>query len=153
VNINEFYAVTLTSVYHVRALGNYRASAVKIALKGNSQVQVGHDIAEGGMIAICRDLQGYVPEKYGFSHPMTGFERRLELVNGQWWRGGTSPIVALFKTEEEATACLNSKNLRPRDPRWIDSTRRVMEEIGDAHPSFYVCHYRGMELLEAAAAA
>lgn len=147
-NINEFFAVTKTSVYHVEAHGEWHATGTKIAQKGKSKVAIGYDIADGGMIAIGKCLQGFIPERYGFASPMTGFERQIEMVNTQWWRGGTSSIVALFKNKRTAMACLNrSGDKKPCDSRWIRSTREIIAEIGDEHPSFSVCHHQEMRLL------
>ena len=136
--INEFFAVTQTSIYQARATGDYRASVVKVALKGESSLPVGYDLTEGGMIAIRQWLQGFIPEKYGFGHPMTGLERHIEQVNTRYWRGKSSSIVALFRTEAEARICFECDDLQPCDPRWVESTRQVLEDIGDEHPSFYI---------------
>jgi hypothetical protein len=111
---------------------------VKIAIRGESRLPVGHDLAEGGMIAIRQWLQGFIPEKYGFGHPMTGLERHIEQVNTRYWRGNSSYIVALFRTDEEARVCFGCDDLHPCDPRWAESTRQVLEDIGDEHPSFYI---------------
>ena len=50
--LKEFFAVTTTSIYHVRDRGKDGASAVKVALRGGSKIPVKTDIAEGGIIAI-----------------------------------------------------------------------------------------------------
>jgi len=150
--LNEFYAVTKTSVYHVKAHSPWVASATKIALRGESQVAVGQDIAEGGMIAIGKGLQAYIPEKYGMSHPLTGFERNPLNINTRYWGWSSSWIVALFKEKEEAMSCFNDTGQQKCDPRWIDSTKQVIKEIGDGHPSFFVFKGNEHDLLQPQAA-
>lgn len=137
--INEFWAVTETSVYHVRANSKYSASAVKIALKGDSKFPIGKDIAENNMVAIILGhLQTFLPEKHGQLSPMADFERRIELVNTNYWLNQSSRIIALFLTEDEAMTCFNAPDQKCNDPRWNTSTQKVLKEIGHEHPSFYV---------------
>lgn len=145
--LNELYAVTLTSVYKVSAGDSYTASAVKIALTGKSNFPVGKKLEGGYRIAICSFLLAYVPEKYGFASPLTGFERQIENVNTSYWGDQSSPIVALFEKEDDAMACFNNTNLQPCDVRWVNSTKEVLEKIGDDHPSIYICHYQELELM------
>ena len=64
-SITWFYAVTLTSVYRLRAVGKFRSTATKMAKKVNSPIPIGRDISGGGMVAIGRCLQGYLPEGNG----------------------------------------------------------------------------------------
>lgn len=146
--LNEFYAVTSTSVYHVRAGGeNGYPSAVKIALKDKSAVGLGEKLKNGTMLAICHQLQMYFPEKYGMAHPLTGYERKIEHINTGYWGGHSSDIIALFKKKREAMVCFNSAEQKPRDPRWIEETEQVLQEIGDEHPSFYISHDPYLALL------
>jgi hypothetical protein len=152
-SLKEFFAVTRTSVYHVQAHEPWVASATKIALKGESKVAVGTDIAEGGMIAIGKTLQGYIPEKYGMSHPMTGYERDPMLINTRYWGWHSSGIIALFKDKEAAMACFGEKEHKLCDPRWLESTKQVLSEIGDEHPSFFVHHNNEYDLLQSKQAA
>ena len=101
----------------------------------------------GRLIAIRRGLLAFIPEKYGFINPMTGYERDPSRVNTQWHEGRSSPIVALFETEEEAMKCFEAENPEPADLRWLDSTQKVLEKIGDNHPAFIVSHWHGDCLL------
>jgi hypothetical protein len=145
--IQKFFAVTVsTSIYEVTALGPYRASCVKIAQMKKDQIPLDTDLCRGGMVAICDCLFGYIPEGHGPASSCTSFERRIEHVNTLWWKGNSSQIVALFATKEEAQNCLTSDNLRPCDERFLGSTKKVLNEIGDDHPSFYVCYYRELRL-------
>ena len=146
--LKGFYVVTATSVYYVEESGPWRAKATKIALEGHSQVPIGADIAEGGMIAVGHKLISYIPEKYGVTHPMSGYERNPMQINTRYWRWESSPIVALFTDEDSAMACFEEKDKEDCDLRWTDSTRQVLSEIGDEHPSFYVFHDRHYSLTE-----
>lgn len=146
--IYEFFAVTLTSVYHVKDKGgSIYPVAVKIALKGSSEFPVGHELNGGTMIAICKGLIAYIPEGGGVTSQYMVKERRIEAVNTFYWGDGTSPIVALFGDEVSAQACFGNDDLKPCDPRWIESTKTILAEIGDNHPAFEVCHWQEMALL------
>lgn len=143
--LHWFYAVTMTSVYFVRDHGNegFNPVAKKIALRGESEFQVGAILGGGTMIAITKQLQAYVPEGGG----LTSFERKIECVNTQYWGECSSYIVALFTTKKNAMACFAHTDLQPCDPRWIEETRRVIKKIGDNHPSFEVCRWEDLALL------
>ena len=146
--LSMFFAVTATSIYRVVAEdGKGRAFAEKIALKGESKFPVGHKIEDGMMIAIARCLQAYIPEGHSWLSSQTSFERRLEDVHSSWWRTGTSPIVALFLSEEAAQACFEQPDLVPCDPRWIDQTKEVLASVGEEHPTISVCHYPKLALI------
>lgn len=149
--IREFYAVTMTSVYHVTDTGRNgdSPSAKKIALKGESSLPVGYRLENGGgrLIAICSGLLAFIPEAHGLLSPMTGYEREPAQVDTRWHEGNTSPIVALFETNEEAIGCFESEDLGQADPRWLESTKRVLEKIGDNHPAFVISHWHGDCLL------
>ena len=145
--LQEFFVVTETSVYHVTSGGQYRASAVKIALEGDSNLPIGSELcSEYEMLAITKRLQAFVPEKYGLARPNTDFETRVEMVNTFFWGASSSAIIALFKTKEEAIKCFDDTALEPCDKRWLESTRLVLREIGDSHPSFSVCRSERSEL-------
>jgi hypothetical protein len=143
--IQEFFAVTLTSVYEVSTKGPYGgALAKKIALHGESTCEIGGTLNNGYMIAICDRLIAYVPE--GGGKDITSFKRKIEKVNTRWWGGGTSMIVALFETKEEALVCHGSSDLTACDPRWATQTLQVIEKIGENHPAFEVCRWPPMTL-------
>lgn len=147
--IRQFFAVTAfgrtKSVYRVtgKVSRNQRPCLEKIALSGTSRAPVGVKLSDGTMIAICNQLIMYVPEGGG----LTSFERKIEMVNMRYWGFRTSPIVALFEKEEGARSCFRKRKLVPRDPRWLDETKVVLDHIGDDHPVFEVCHYPDMTLL------
>jgi hypothetical protein len=140
--LKEFFAVTTTSIYHVRDRGKDGASAVKVALRGGSKIPVKTDIAEGGIIAICHNLQAFVPERHGRSQ-----WRRVGKGRGGKWDFQTSGIVALFLDEAAATACLEAGNPQLCDARWLESTKAVLAAIGEKHPSFHISHDPDLDLL------
>lgn len=144
--LKEFFAVTLTSIYHVKdSDGQYgHPSATKIALKSESKFPVGVKLKDGSMLAICQWLQMYIPEGGG----ITSFQRRIESVNTRYWGSGTSPIVGLFLKLEDAQNCFREKNLQPFDPRWQEKTIEVLKAIGHDHPSFEICTFPSLRLVE-----
>ncbi|MBI2676531.1 MAG: hypothetical protein HYX21_01055 [Candidatus Yanofskybacteria bacterium] len=141
--LKEFYAVTATSVYHVEYdEKNIQARATKIALRGKSKIKLGK-VLSGPMLAIAKWLQFYIPEGGG----LTSYERKVERVSTRYWLGNTSFVIALFFNEVEAKDCLLVyDNLLPCDPRWLDSTKKIIEAIGQEHPVFEVCEYEDMKL-------
>lgn len=144
--LKDFYVTTLTSVYHIRANDPEDPTAEKIALRGKSKAPLGAKFREGSMLAICDQIITYIPEGGGY---LFSFERRIERVNTRYWRENSSPIVALFFEAREAVDCLAAENIKPCDDRWLDSTKKVLEEIGEDHPTIYVCHHEGLSLLPA----
>jgi hypothetical protein len=144
--IHQFYAVTTTSVYFVkdrRSKEDPRPLARKIALRGESELSVGTELANGTMIAITKQLQAYIPEGGG----ITSFQRRIEDVNTQYWGGHSSNIVALFTAKKKAMECFAHSDLQCCDPRWIEETKQVISKIGKDHPSFEVCKWKDLALL------
>ncbi len=138
-HVQEFFVVTRTSIYQVRAIDHNRGggpSAMKVAIRGESAVQVGEYLEDGTHVAVCDQLTVYRPHGTG-----GGTERRIENVNTRYWGGHSSPIVALFATFTEAKTCLESPDLVPSDPRWAKETRVVADAIGDDHPKFYICRH------------
>lgn len=146
--ISEFYAVTMTSLYHVKEKGEDDKPEVrKILKKDKSRVRIGQKLTGGTMVGICKWLMVYIPEGHGWLSPQTSYERKIEKVNTQWWRGHTSSIVALFMDKTKAEECLASNDLKPCDPRWIEETKIVLDAIGDNHPVFEICHWPGLALI------
>jgi hypothetical protein len=142
-----FFAVTTTSIYEVMARDAQGfPCARKIALKGESIIPLGKIITDQ-MLAICDGLQFYTPEGHGFLSSQTSVERRVEMVNAQWYGPNSSHIIALFFTEKEARKCFSAKNLKPCDPRWLEKTKAVIAAIGEDHPTITICHEQGMAFL------
>jgi hypothetical protein len=145
--LKEFFAVTRTSVYHVQDHAQHGVSAVKVALRGGSDIPVKTDIARGGMIAICHNLQAFVPERHGKSHVQGYLKGPPKKDRTGAWDFHTSGIVALFFDKEAATTCLEIGDGGLCDARWLKSTKAVLAAIGEGHPSFYVSHDPDMDLL------
>ena len=127
--LKEFFAVTRTSVYHVRDDAQRGASAVKVALRGGSDIPVKTDIARGRMIAICHNLQAFVPER-GKSHVQDYVKGPPKKDLAGSWDFHTSGIVALFFDKEAATTCLEIGDGDLCDARWLESTKAVLAAIG-----------------------
>ena len=138
--LQEFFAVTRTSLYHVRAKSeDGLPSAIKIALYGDSSILVGHKLMYSSqMIAVGNRIMGYIPEKYGATHPLVGIERDFHLINTRYWGESTSGVVALFTEKESAMQCFDEHSSEICDPRWIEDTRKVLDLIGDEHPVFFL---------------
>lgn len=136
----------MTSIYFVkdrRSKEDPCPFARKVALRGESELSVGTELANGTMIAITKQLQAYIPEGGG----MTSFQRKIEMVNTRWWGGHSSYIVALFATRKKAMDCFAYSDLQPCDSRWIEETKKVIKRIGEDHPSFEVCRWGDLALL------
>jgi len=145
--LEKFFAVTMTSLYEAIAKGEDGYPYVrKIDLHEESQIPVGRTMT-GDLLAVCKYLQLFIPEKYGAVSPVTGIERRVDKVNTQYHLGKTSDIVALFLTEEKARECFVFSDLKPCDPRWLADTKEVLEAIGEDHPTFTICHWKDMALI------
>lgn len=143
-----FFAVTTTSLYKVFAMGEDRKPyAIKIGLRGESSIPIGNKIA-GEMLSIAKCLQFYIPEGHSWLSCGTSFERRLEMVNTQWYQGKTSNIIALFFNEDEARKCFAFPDLVSCDPRWLEQTQEILESVGENHPTITICHWPEMDLLE-----
>ena len=142
-HLKEFFAVTSTSVYHVKGFTSAGVTATKIALRDQSRVSVGGKLT-GPMMAIRSQLIAYIPEGGG----ITSYQRKIELVNTSWWTGNSSPIVALFKDKKSAMACNAQENLSPCDYRWLKETIGVLQLIGEDHPVFYISNSPDSRLLE-----
>ena len=149
--LTEFYAVTLHSIYHVQALRPLSCSAIKIAGKKHSALSIGNDLAKGHLIAIGTRLQGYSPERQGEGARMAR-DCPLENTNTKNYKDVSTPIVALFMDKQSAEACSKESDKEPCDPRWLESTKRVVNQIGDDHPSFYVSRDPHFALLKRNAA-
>jgi hypothetical protein len=130
--MNEFFAVTATSVYHVAINGS---TATKIALRGESRFGIGHRLSGGSTLAVGKQLFAYTPEGGG----MTSYQRDPDLVNIRWWGETSSDIVALFESRTEAYECFDQVGHQPYDARWLEKTSAVIEKIGDDHPTLYIC--------------
>jgi len=141
--LHLFYAVTLTSVYEVKAKDRDGCpSATKIALRGESHIKVGEKLEKSMMISIGSNLTAFIPEGSGWISPMTTVERRMENVNTFYHGGQTSQIVALFKSKKSAMLCFGQDNLQPYDSRWKIATKGVLAAIGENHPAFNICRFR-----------
>ena len=139
--IHEFFAVTVSgSLYCVR--DNCRTSHPsirKIAENKKGEIAIGTELDCGTMIAVCKQIQSFIPEGHSMLSPMTTFERNIENVNTRWWRGHTSDIIALFRKRRHALKCLNSYEPDYCDQRWTTETAKVLRVIGENHPTFVVC--------------
>ena len=131
--IERFWVVTTTSVYQVETFRKTnRACATKIAGPVDSCIPVGKELRGGSMIAIGHTIQAYTP---GGTYPVRRFEDLSDKYRGEH----SSSIVALFLDEESARLCHDCGSTTRCDPRWHAETREALEEIGDEHPTFYIC--------------
>ncbi|MFH1183168.1 MAG: hypothetical protein V1690_02820 [Candidatus Moraniibacteriota bacterium] len=143
----RFFAVTSTSIYEVVIKDEKGSPFIrKISLQGESRVSVG-GIMSGPMLAIAKWLQFYTPEGHSLLSPQTSFERRLEMVNTQFWKGKTSHITALFLTKEKAKKCFSFLDRELCDPRWREETEAIIRAIGENHPTITICHFPELALL------
>lgn len=142
--IRQFFAVTVSgSLYLVRA---NPPGIKKIAESRSGNIGLSKELECGPMIAICRQVQSFIPEGHSMLSPLTTVVRKIEGVNTMWWRGHTSNIVGLFKQESGARKCLRSKNQQFCDPRWAKETLAVLSAINENHPVFVVCRFDSLAL-------
>lgn len=144
-----FFAVTMTSVYRVVLCGTKKSPyMVKIAYRGGeSSVKIRERIDNGAMVSIGKRLIMFFPDGHSFLSSQTSYERDIAKVNTQWWRGGTSNIVALFSKKRDAFECNVAKNLVFCDPRWKDNTIAVLRAIGDEHPYCSITDFLDLRLM------
>lgn len=137
-HLKEFFAVTQTSVYHIKDDVDGRPEVKKIAVSGESAIAVGAVLKNGYMVSVGEQIIVFVPEGHSWMSAATSFVRDLGDVNTQWWGGGTSSVIALFLNESEAMQCHRSPNLQTCDPRWLERTKEVLRAIGKEHPVFSI---------------
>lgn len=126
--LHEFFAVTLSgSLYHISdEFVDGCPSVVKIARKGESQVDIGKRLS-GGKLVCLADRRIYLNDE-----PMP-------MVDCYVPGGHTSPVIALFLREEDAMACFLDKIEKTAlDNDWRDYTRATLERIGKNHPVFII---------------
>jgi len=132
--LKEFWAVTVTSVYHALIYGKGSPELTKIAMgwKWGSRIAVGGKISGGSgtMLSVHKQLTIFIPEGGGTA----SFQREIGLVNTRYWLGGTSNVVALFLNKEAALLCGAAKDYKPCDERWRDETIETLRAIGKEHP-------------------
>jgi len=137
--LHEFFAVTLSgSLYRISdEFVNGCPSVVKIALRGESQINVGERLRNG-------DLVGLIGRRiilYSEPHPPADFSKHQDpwQINNYFWGGGTSSIVALFLREKDARACfLDKADKIALDGDWREYTQATLERIGKDHPVFVI---------------
>lgn len=134
--LKEFFAVTMTSVYHVK-MEEGHAVMVKIALNGESSIPLGGKLVSGYRMAIGANLYAY----------FSGCNKSLEDTNTRDWGGQTSPVVALFKNKKAALDCSKKDNLERCDERWKKQTINVLHSIGENHPHFNICITNSLRLI------
>lgn len=117
-----FFAVTITSVYSV-----YRTDGPplveKIAIHGKSSVPVGYILNFGNYVLVAK--QGL------FTANRT--QADVELLDN------TTPLVGLFLDRHKALEFSALPDLKIRDPRAEEDTKKVIRAIGEKHPQFIVC--------------
>lgn len=128
--LRKFYAVTETSVYHVRIDEKTGSPELtKIALTGKSRLAVGKKISNGTMLSVSKQLIPFIPEGGGNS-----IQREISMVNTGYWGTNTSAVTALFLTKKGALQCLGAEGKKPCDDRWRKETIDVLRAMGKQHP-------------------
>ncbi len=130
--IHQFYAVTISgSLYLVSDRPDTESHVPiveKIVMIGSSRLPAGTRLTGGSLVGITPEgIQMFNPDKHN---------RTAYTVSTNYWGGGSSPIVALFRDESEARECLGSSDLKAWDPRWQMATNLVLQLIGSEHPIF-----------------
>jgi len=149
--LEEFWAVTQTSVYHVsmKTREHDWPTVKKVACKGGSEVGVGGCLKHGHFVGISKIGIILYEEDFkwwsGRPRDESGCPRpqRLEEVNTRFWGGSTSPVSGLFFTEVDARGCLDG-TLSEEETK--QHTLRVLEVIGEYHPVFTIARSPGLAL-------
>jgi len=139
--VTEFFAVTKTSLYRVRAERsepNGVPLVQKISQRADSAIAVGGRLLGGTHVAITR--RGLFLYCQAYSHRSWSDERpqRLEQVDSWLWGDHTSPIIGLFLDKHEANACFAASRRQCCDRRWREATSATLATIGDDHPVFII---------------
>ncbi len=142
--LREFFAVTITSVYHVACtidgdgIPRGEPTVEKIALHGESSVLPGERLRGGRFLGVRRDGLRMYNDHYAGER---GDPEPSEHINTLYHGGGTTPIVALFLKHNEAMICLAEIMLNGAcelDSRWERQTLAVLLSIDERHPVFIV---------------
>jgi hypothetical protein len=145
--LKQFFVVTGRSLYLAAMTEAGGPYLEKLAGTGN-EVPIGHRF-DGGEFLALTGPRGAFPYNEDYS-PFRGKParpQRPEDVNTAYWRGGTSPIVALFLTREQADACYATSDRQSPDPRWVQETRDTLDSITDEHPCFIISQHSTLMLL------
>lgn len=150
--LEEFYAVTETSVYRIRRTDE-GAEAIKIARNAPSQLDVGEKFGDD-FIGFC---EGRICA-YSIFGPALKYEKRI-MTNActvlrpesfsATFNGWTSGLVALFLEEGTVLECHDAENKEIMDTRWIDETISVFRAIGDNDDVFILSEEMAAKLREA----
>ena len=108
----------------------------KIALRGESGIPIGHRLNYGTFIGINKNGLWLFGDTSFQNQKPGNRRRRAEEVEDFFQKGKTSPIVALFLTEDKARECFSVENLVRVDSRWRTETEEVLKAIGNDHPVF-----------------
>ncbi len=152
--LKEFFAVTMTSIYHVKDDVDGAPEVKKIALRGESIRAVGSIVSgpNGGrgltMVSVGKHIVVFIPEGHSWLSARSTFVTQLENVNTMWWGGNTSEVVALFLKETDAMECFNASELKPRDARWQKNTLETLRAIGREHPRFSITTWHNLRLMD-----
>lgn len=131
--LEQFFAVTLTSLYRVSAEKDKNIPIVeKISKRAPSKIEVGEMLRGGYEVGILDD------SIILFTSSPSRNDRDPIRVNIAFWGGNTSPIVALFLEEKDARICLESGSQNRWDPDYIDNTKETLRAIGKNHPVFII---------------
>ncbi len=132
--INEFFAVTMTSVYHVYVSDEKAAVAQKIGQRSG----VGSSIEVGAVLNNCVNVAITKTGLQAF-RPWNGERDPAQIQSTRYLGSHTSAIVALFLSKARAMECFATGELVQRDARFAKETNAVLAAIGRDHPVFCVC--------------
>ncbi len=132
--LEKCYVVTVhpdghssVSLYKITCSETTGAEVTKIALQGESKVQVGGTLGGGRMVGIgssTGQLQRF--DRVG--------NQKVDEVNTIHWGGHTGLIAGMFLDEDEARKCFDTPNLKFWDVRFHHSSEETIERIGGYHP-------------------
>ena len=147
--IRDFFAVTQHSIYWIRRDVNGTVVVSKFAHRNHAQGDrtIGDTLPTDDLWAITlhegifsfhADIDAIAYEKVGSNSQVLP-----EHVPQSLWNKGTSPLIALCTTPDQAKSCLADGSTDIDDVRWKRSTKNVLRQLED-DPKFRVSRLPGL---------
>lgn len=133
---NGCLVVTPTLLYRIRMERPFLASAEIVAVRNDGKGNRGRwlrTVPKGCMLAVGTSLVSFCAQV-----TKTVYVTDPRRVPKKHIRDQSAPIVALFRSFEEADRCFASDKLVPNDPRWRRQTGEVLDAIGERNLGLYV---------------
>ncbi len=132
--LEQFFAVTINgSIYEISteiSESNW-PTVKKISGKPNPNMRTGHCLRNGRLVGLS-DI-GIL-----LFNPNSKNGKRFEDMSTNQHGGSTSGIVALFTNRTLAEKCVASGEQTSFSEKYIDTTKKTLQDIGNDHPVFII---------------